>query len=157
MIKVQFAQEQLDLPLWKEIMPLLVENHKETGAYADIPLRPNAAIYDALQIRGLLRSYTLRDEQATLRGYSFFTVAHNLHSMDSIWAVQDVLYLSKSVRGLNGLKFIKWVDAKLVEENVQVICRASKVSADYSAILRRQGYELIEYGYAKRTDKGGGK
>lgn len=87
-----------------------------------------------------------------LVGYALYFVRANPHYKSSVQAVQDVIYLDPSVRGGTGYKFIAWCDAQLASEGVQAVYHHVKAKHDFGKLLERQGYELVDYIYAKRLD-----
>ncbi len=68
-------------------------------------------------------------------------------------AQHDVMFLHPDVRiGFNALKFLKWCDNQLKNENVLYVTQHVTVSKDYSPILKRIGYEISETIYLKRLN-----
>lgn len=92
-----------------------------------------------------------------LVGYALFFVRSNPHYKSSVQAVQDVIYLAPGVRGGTGYKFIAWCDAQLAAEGVQAVYQHVKAAHDFGRLLERQGYELVDFIYAKRLDRPAGQ
>lgn len=147
--RVEFARESLTDALWAEAMPLLVAHKDEIAHYADIPLEPDVAMYAAVDAAGALRCFTARRHGA-LVGYCLFFVRPNPHYASSLQAVQDVLYLDPSRRGMTGYRFIRWCDEQLAAEGVQVVYHHLKAKHDHAALMHALGYEVVDYIYAKR-------
>ena len=148
-----YQQERI-CDIWDEARPLLEEHFLESSANHDIQLNPNIEQYNQIERNGYIRCYTAR-ENGQLVGYAMYQVMHNLHYMDSLQAVQDVLFVAKSHRkGLTGYKLIKFADEQLKLAGVQVVYQHVKTFVDFGKVLERQGYKFIEKIYAKRLDKG---
>jgi GNAT superfamily N-acetyltransferase len=90
----------------------------------------------------------------TLVGYAVFFVRPNMHYMDSVQAVQDVLYLSPALRGTgHGMRFIRYCDEELTRLGVQAVYHHVKEKHNFGPALERMGYELVDLIYAKRLDR----
>lgn len=151
MTTIVFAREPLTDALWADAMPLLVAHWGEVAHYPDIPLEPDVAMYRAAEANGAVRCFTARDGEQVV-GYALFFVRANPHYASSVQAVQDVLYLAPQVRGGTGYKFIRWCDEQLKAEGVQAVYQHVKSAHDFGKLLERQGYELVDYIFAKRLD-----
>jgi GNAT superfamily N-acetyltransferase len=141
--------------IWEEVMPLLRAHKDEIAHYSDIDLAPDFAAYERLEESGALRVYTARDENGRLVGYSAHFVRPNLHYSRSLQAQQDVLFLLKDYRrGGLGLRLIRYADAQLRAEGVQVSMQHVKARADldFSPLLKRLGYEHVDQIYCRRLD-----
>lgn len=148
-VEMQFHRSRVH-DLWDEIQPLLRLHYQEISAYPDIPLEPSKEIYLAMEEAGHLRCYTARAD-GTLLGYAVYVARAHAHYMSSLQAVQDVLYLHPSVRGLGaGRRLIAYADEQLRQEGVQVVYHHVKLKHDFGPILKRMGYELLEHVWAKR-------
>ncbi len=155
-----FAQEPLSADLWAEAMPLLVAHWAEVAHFKDIPLEPDLAMYRAADLNGAVRVFTVRRTEFVadnvlrdvLVGYALFTVRPNPHYASSVQAFQDVLYIDPTARGGTGYRFIKWCDEQLRAEGIAAVYQHVKAAHDFGKILERQGYELVDYIYAKRLD-----
>lgn len=136
-----------------EARPLLVEHWLEIAHYQDIPLAVNEPGYSRIDAAGLLRIYTARRGKV-LVGYACFLVDSNSHYMTSKQAKQDVLYVERSSRGaFVGIRLLKFADAALKAEGVQVVYHHVKLSHPaLGVLLKHQGYEPIETIYGRRLD-----
>lgn len=146
--KREFAPE-----IFEDIGPLLIKHYKEIAHYQDIELKPDWQAYAQLEECKILRVFTVRDEAKNneLIGYAIYFVRKNIHYSDSLQAVQDILFVDPSRRGI-GLAFMKWCDKQLKAEHVQVVYHHVKKSHDFGPLLARQGYTLVDYIYGKRLD-----
>lgn len=159
---VQFAKETLTPAVWDEAVPLLFAHWKEIAHYPDIALAPDMEAYAASEAAGILRLYTARAQgdgpydRATafgpplLLGYALFFLRPNPHYRGSVQAVSDVIYLAPSMRGINGWKFLKYIDAELTKEGAEIAYHHVKLAHDFGPILKRMGYEAVEVIYTKR-------
>ena len=152
---VVFDRERLTESFFNEAMPLLVAHWREIAHYQDIPLRPDINAYIAHDCAGILRLYTARiADDGTLVGYACFFVRENPHYLDSKHAVSDVIFLDRGMRGMDGWKFLKYIDAALSSEDVEVVYHHVKLAHDFGPILTRMGYEPVETIYARRVRHG---
>jgi hypothetical protein len=133
-----------------EIMPLLQLHWREIAHYQDIVVDPDVEGYLKAEEGGNLRVYTYRVDSA-LVGYAVFFIRHNMHYKRSLQAVQDVLFIQKEYRG-NGKTFIEWCDEQLAIEGVQVVYHHIKAAHNWSKVLEKMNYELVDLIYAKRLD-----
>ncbi len=138
--------------LREEIYPLLKQHWKEISAFKEIPLSPNFDMYEILEDQGRYKIYTARDNGA-LVGYAGFFLNHNLHYQESFQAVQDVIYLEPSYRGLGiGPDFIKYCEDQLKDNYVELIYHHVKTSYNFGSVLEDLGYDKVEYIYAKKVN-----
>lgn len=150
-VKPVFQRETV-VGVWDEIYPLLERHWAEIATYKDIPLAPDRSFYESADARGVLRVFTARVDNQ-LVGYSiFFVTSGNPHYRFTRQADQDIIFIDKERRGF-GARFIAWCDEQLKAEDVQVVRHHIKAAHDWSAVLRRQGYELQDFIYARRLDR----
>lgn len=146
-MKYDYALEKID-DMIDEVHLLLVLHYEEIAHFKDIKLNPDFDTYFKLDQQGLLRIFTVRD-QGRLIGYNVFFIKEHLHYMDSLQAVQDVVFIKKEHRGGGG-EFIAWCDEKLKSEGVQTVYHHVKAAHNFGKMLERQGYELVDLIYGKR-------
>lgn len=160
-----FQRERV-VDLFDEARPLYEAHYKEIAHFQDIPLQVNEDGYRAMEEAGLLRVYTARD-CGELVGYVVFKVGPNLRYMTSLQALQDILYVDKSRRGLLiGKGLIDHAYARLKAEGCQVVYQHAKAGPEVVAALKAlkprhdvgrffewTGHELIDLVYGKRLDK----
>lgn len=131
-----------------DIRPLLLDHWKEIAHHRDIPLDPDYGAYARLWDSGRLVIFTVRDGQELI-GYSIFFLGH-IHYKNSRIAVQDILFVKPERRGGLGYRFIRWCDEQLRDMGVQVVTHHVKIRVvDFSPILRRLGYELMDAVYTR--------
>ena len=88
----------------------------------------------------------MRGHRAELVGYCAMGVSRHLHWSQTVWAIQDVLYVVPEHRGIAAVDFIRWMDAHLFRE-VNVIARHVTLLNDFGRTLERMGYREIEKTY----------
>lgn len=154
-LKVKFLREPLTPSLLEEMRPMNEAHYKEIAHYKDIPLKIDRQRYLALEAAGILRCYTVRDQDDhRLVGYAVFIVQFNMHYSDSLQAAQDVIFLAPEYRGqFLGSRFINWCDDRLRDEGAQAVYQHVKVAHDFGKLLERLGYEPVDIIYARRLDK----
>ena len=135
----------------EEIEPMLAAHHAETAVFGDeFPLAPNLAAYERLEQLGMLRVYSARNPH--LIGYSVCFVTTSMHRQ-VVEASEDLLYVLHEYRGKTvGVRLMRFVEASLAAEGVQLLARRSKACADLSigAMLEHMGYVGVETVYCKR-------
>lgn len=153
MSEVEFKRETWSV-LKDEAADLFEEHYREVAHYLDIPLNPDHENYFGIENRGLLRVYTAR-ERGILIGYSVYFLKRNMHYMDSLQAVQDIIFIQKNKRGGGlGSKLILWCDEQLKDDGIQVVYHHVKVKEglNFGPMLERHGYELIDQVYGRRLN-----
>ena len=133
-----------------EIRPLLAHHYQEVASDADIPLDPDFSRYMELELRGVIRVFTLRDDHL-LVGYMAVLVAHSLQNKGSLQAKVEALYIHPAYRkGFTASSLIRFAHKRLKEEGVERITQASKVNHPIGPVLSRAGYAPDETTWSKR-------
>jgi GNAT superfamily N-acetyltransferase len=149
---VVFALEPLTPELGQESMPLIEAHWREIAHDLTIPLSPDWERYYALQDAGSIRVYTAR-RNGEIIGYAWFIVNRNLHYSTSVQAIQDVIFIRKDLRrGTLGTRLIKFSEEQLKQEGVQVVVHHIKAKHDWSPLIERLGYSLVDLIYLKRIN-----
>lgn len=146
MIDIVFNKERFK-DTFEEAIPLVRAHYDEIAHFKDIPLDPDVAMYKALEDAGVIHVFTVR-KNGNLIGYSLFFVRPNPHYKSSLQAVQDVIFIDKSHRGVGG-RFISWCDEQLKSIGAQVVYHHVKAAHNFGRALERQGYVLIDLIYGK--------
>ena len=133
-----------------EIKPLLHEHWQEIATYQDIPLDPDYPAYEMAEQHGRLRIFTARRD-GVLVGYGVLFVG-NLHYKSSRIATQDILFVLPEHRlGRVGFGLVRFLDAQLKAEGVQVVYQHVKLAHPaLGRVLSHVGYEPVETIYARR-------
>lgn len=149
---VVFALEPLNESLAHEVAPLLEAHWREIAHDLTIPLNPEWKRYFALQEAGAFRVYTARKD-GELVGYAAFIVSPNLHYSTSLQAMQDVLFIREDLRrGTLGTRLIKFSEQQLQADGVQVVLHHIKAKHNWSPLIERLGYTLVDLIYFKRIN-----
>lgn len=152
---IVFARELLTGALWDEALPLVVDHWKEVAHYRDIPLNPRRDLYERMQANGALRTFTARID-GHLVGYAVLILDFALHYAGCKTAVQDVVFVSPSVRKTGvGIRFLRYLERECRTEGCQVLYHHAKHRPELAlgAVLERMGYEAVDVIYAKRLDR----
>lgn len=139
--------------VYDEMAPLFARHYLEIAHYQDIPLDPDRSAYENAEDAGNLRVYTAR-RNGVLIGYAVYFVRANIHYRSSVQAAQDILFIAPEHRRSRvGLELVKYCDAQLALDGVQVVYQHVKIAHDnLGALIEHVGYERIEYIYGKRLD-----
>lgn len=120
------------------------------------PLKPDWERYFALESMRMLRCYAARDAAAgdKLVGYAIFLVHSNLHYSTSIWAFEDLYWLSPEYRtGMTGYKWMKYFLTE-IEKVADKVVMGTKTKLETGVLLKRLGYKHFENLYSKVTERG---
>jgi GNAT superfamily N-acetyltransferase len=137
----------------EEIKPLLAAHYREIAHFPDIPLDPDYTRYAEMELKGVIRIFTVRDREQ-LVGYAIYFVMPSLHYQGSKQAFQDILFLHPAYRkGFVGAELIRTADAELRDEGVQVVRQHVKAAHDFGKLLTHLGYEIEDHIWTKRLDR----
>ncbi len=147
---IKFQRERAH-DLWEEIDPLIKAHYKEIASNQDIPLVPDKKKYEEAEENDILRCYTARID-GRLVGYAVFLVNYNMHYSTSKQALQDILFILKSERkGRLGLGLIKYTEAELESEGVELILHHVKIGhPQLQRLLEKLGYSPVDMVLSKR-------
>ena len=145
-------KEDLTDILIDEITPLLELHRQEISAFPDMVLNIDWDKYYQLQKLKKLHVFTSRDKETNeLLGYLVYICDKNSHYQDYIYALQDVFYVKKELRGrFMGVKLLKFSENNLKRLGVAAIMQHMKVDHPFQKLLVNQGYKMQEYIYSKR-------
>ena len=149
--RITLARERASTVL-DDIKPLLIAHYREIAHFQDIPLDPDYTRYLEMDLKGLLRIYTVRDHEL-LVGYALYFVMPALHYRGSLQAFQDILFIHPDYRkGRSGMALLKFSHEALKSDGVQVVRQHVKAAHNFGPLLERLGYELEDLIYTKRLD-----
>lgn len=133
-----------------EIRPLLEAHWEEIASHRDeIQLDPDYAIYEKLDAAGILVIVAARRDEK-LVGYSIFSVMPHLHYKSTVFAMNDIIYLTPAERASGiGIRLIKESEHFMRERGARLISWHIKPVLDFSPLLERMGYERKEIIMAK--------
>jgi len=147
---ISYGKEKLTECLY-EMKPMLEKHWKEVEAFQeDIKFKPDYEKYYALDYADILHIYTARDEDELI-GYAIYMVVPHLHHRDKLYANNDMIFIQEPYRkSLVGRDLVVYAEKDLKENvEVDVIMIAMKAHKPFQNLLEKQGYELLEYNYAK--------
>jgi len=146
---ITYQQEFLDT-CKKDCQELIRLHWEEIALNKElIKLNPDWDAYHTLENSDKLKIFTARVKEE-LVGYFVVITGSNLHYKDHVFAVNDILYLSKEHRkGRTGLKLIKFAEKCLKKDGVSVLSINTKVHKPFDSLMEYMGFNLIERVYSK--------
>lgn len=145
-----FQRETLFPELHLEVAPLLAAHWAEIAYYREIPLDVDWAVYRQCEQAQTLRIFTVRLD-GRLEGYAAFFVRAHPHYQQTMWAAQDVLYLSPILRrDGTAARFVRFCEDELSRDGIHVITHHMKAAAPHRALFERLGYDTMDVIYSKR-------
>lgn len=145
---IEFARETFD-QAYPDAAQLLLDHYEEIAWRKDkIKLNVDAARYRSVEKSGALRVFTARLDGA-LVGYCAYIVTMHLHYSGTKCGKNDVVFMAKSYRGGTGARLLKYCEAALKAEGVQVIDLHIKLAHNWGPMAERMGYEHTEGNYQK--------
>ena len=132
---------------------VLPEHYDELCVTKDFPLMPDYEAYGRLQVAGLLRCITVR-ENSQLIGYAIFIVQPHLHYRSCKTAFEDIYFLRKEERkGRVGIRLFQFGEDVLKKEGVDRIVMHTKIHMDNSRLFDYLGYKLTDKLFTKILEK----
>lgn len=137
--------------MWDDMQGLLVEHYSEIAQdKTHIPLAPNRARYEGLERDGKLLAIACRSPDGAMIGYSVFFINDHIHYDQTLFAINDVLFVTRSMRKTRaGMLLIDASEAQLKALGVKKIMWHIKPDYDWSNILTRRDYGVSETIYGK--------
>ncbi len=148
---MKFEQVHNVVEEFKKFGQMYKLQYEELGRFGkDIQVDPNWTAYSELEEAQQLLGYIVRNEDSIIVGYANFILQRHLH-YEELFALNDVFYLLPEYReGMLGYKFIKFIEKELDYNHVRIIVWSVKPQKDYSKLLIRLGYGLLEMNYFRR-------
>jgi L-amino acid N-acyltransferase YncA len=159
MARPRFAWETLAAARAAGIEDLIALNWEEVEDHkAASPLAIDWNAYQQLERQGVLRVGLMR-AAGLLVGYNVFFVKPTLHHRQTVWAVNDLVYLDPEARrGMAGVLLISEAERLLRAEGVRAVFYCSKLGPDLgekrgrgsvAALLSGLGYNAYETTWLK--------
>jgi GNAT superfamily N-acetyltransferase len=159
MPRVHFAWETVAAARAAGIEDLLALNWEEVEDHKAVsPLAIDWSAYQQLERQGVLRVGLMR-QAGQLVGYNVFFVKPTLHHRDTVWAVNDLVYLEPEARrGMSGVLLIVEAERMLREEGVKVVLYGVKTGPDLgetrgrgsvAELLAKLGYGAFDTSWSK--------
>lgn len=149
---ITFQQESFNT-IRDECFELAKNHYEEIASDKDIvKLNPWYYGFEELEKAGAMKIITAKDN-GKLIGYAFFLVQRSLHYYDFIVAVADLYYVDPKYRHNNvGTDLLNKSEEILKDLGVHQIYMRTKVYADFSPLLEKNGYNKIEVAYKKNIN-----
>lgn len=146
---LMFDVESVTDSLIEEIKPLAIKHWIAVGR-KDVTFSPQWEAYKALDAGGMSVCVTAR-EAGRLVGYAFFIFRRHPYYSDTFYAINDVIFLQKSVRrGMAGYNFIKICEKKMESIGANVIEWGTTFERHFGILLERMGYKPTRMIYERR-------
>ena len=105
--------------------------------------------YEKLEDMGFLKIFTVRDN-GLLVGYLWVILSPNLHSIGSVLACDDGLFVAKTHRGQTVAKdLIQFTERCLKEDGIRVFHIVGTTEKPINSLMKRMGYTEIETKFQK--------
>jgi hypothetical protein len=146
---IEYQEESL-IDVLEEMMPLVIEHHEEVDDFKDkITLNPDYDRYLEIAGQDMLTLYTMRKD-SELVGYNMFIVGSHGHYSDTLYAVNDIIYIDPKMRGEEATPtFFKRCEEWLTEYGVDVIMYSMKSDRAAAGLMDHLGYKEFEVNYRK--------
>ena len=133
-----------------ELKPLLEKHYKEVHVYRKVvDFNPDYETYLSLDEAGVLHCVTARVD-GKLVGYFISTVSASLHYMDHKYAVNDVVYIDKGLRGSNlAYDMISFAENEYKKMGVSVYTLHIKTAIPCEKLMNSLELKKIESIYSK--------
>lgn len=146
-MSITIWEEPLTDKLIEEVRPLLEAHYREIAWRQDaIPLDIDVDRYKALYDAGHVLVLVAREKDLTLVGYNVYFVNQHLHYKSTVYAMNDVLYVTPGRRGLaTALKMLRVAEDILRGKFPRVVMGLHiKEAHDWGVLAQRAGYEKNE-------------
>jgi hypothetical protein len=145
---ISYASEEPGL-FFEEIKPILHEHYQELCVTKDFPLMPDFVNYGKLEVAGMLKCITVRQDGGLI-GYIIFIVQPHLHYMTCKTAFEDIYYLKKEHRlGRTGIRMFQFAEEVLKKDGVNRVIMHTKVHMDNSRLFEYLDYKMTDKLYTK--------
>lgn len=129
-----------------EIKPLNYAHWKEIAHHQDTrPLDPDYDKYYQLELCGMLRIFTMRDE-GVLTGYYISMVCKHAHYQSCTTALNDILYVAPEYRGgTSGYRLFKGaIDDLKNNTATDIVIIHMKITHPFRELLSKLGFSQTE-------------
>lgn len=130
------------------IRELLAMNWAETGF--DFELKPNVALYQEMQDRGLLVVIGAFDGD-TIVGYSTAVVSPHAFNPEVLTAATDALFVHPDYRkGLTAARLVYATEEESKRRGAQFIVWHTRAGTSFAKMLEKRGYEPADVCVVRR-------
>lgn len=137
------AWESIDRALAWGLEDLLAAHHAEINDHPETPLLPDWPNYRRLERMKGYEALLARDQSGRLIGYNAFFVQPPLRCTATIWAINDVLYVTPEHRGMVGNMLIAKAELDLKERRGAANLIYPGVSDTLTQLLTAHGYRDV--------------
>lgn len=140
-------EENLTDSLIEEVRPLLEAHYREIAWRQDvIPLDIDVERYKELWEKGHVLVIAAREKDLTLVGYNVYLINQHLHYKSTVYAMNDVLYVTPGRRGYSiALKMLHVAETILKRRFERLVMGLHiKEDHDWGILAARAGYEKNE-------------
>jgi GNAT superfamily N-acetyltransferase len=139
-------------PFYREAIPLISADWENLSDYGDdSPLSLNVPVYQVAQDKGILKIFTIRDDER-LVGYMSFFLGTNLHYSTTKWATSDAMWVDPSARRPRVAgRFLDFIEKSLKDSGALFVSIGCKIRWPALArLLESRGYDRIDVILSKR-------
>lgn len=137
----------------EELKPMLEDHYEEVALYKDkIKLNPNYDLYEQMDQMGAIHIYTARDTEANnaLIGYVVTFVQLHPHYSDTVYAVNDVVYVADAYRHTEvAPEMIIRLEHEMLDRGASVMTFHMKTYKPFKTLMDSLGFDEVEYMYSK--------
>lgn len=142
-MRIKF-QRELFSDVIDELIPLVLAHYEEIAVYKDrILLDIDFKLYMQMEQAEKFIVFTARDGEQMV-GYSAFFWGPSPHYRNTLYAVNDVVFVKPEYRGNTGTTLAAFCEDQLKAMGTQVITYHVKTAFDWSPALVKLGYESVE-------------
>jgi hypothetical protein len=145
---IRFAVEDY-FDVIEDMKPLLAAHYHEIAWYQDkIPFDPDWERYAAMAELGIIHIVTARDDERLI-GYFVSLVSPGMHYKQTLYALNDVLWLHPDYRGgTTAYKMFQYAFVQLKALGVDCISIHMKTDAPFEKLCQKLGMQKQEYLYS---------
>jgi GNAT superfamily N-acetyltransferase len=147
---IEFKLESYE-EIIEELVALSEDHWKEVEWGQDkIPLEPCLETYKLANETDSLYMYSVRNEDEELVGYATFWIYRHPHHKNTVFAVNDLLYLLPEYRHTGySQNLIYFCEQDLKGKGVGVITYSMKIKHRFEDLMYSSGYEHTESTFSK--------
>lgn len=134
---------------WGVLLPLISAHHAEVSHAPEVEVSVSRELYNAYLGAGTLKMFAAFDGDRIV-GYATFTHYAHPHT-GVITAISDSIYLAPEYRGINGIRFMEFIEREVVASGAEEIFYHAKTHSPLGPMLGRMGFQQVNAVYFKRV------
>lgn len=149
-MELEFANENPQ-SIIETLYPLLEQHFSEASIFGLIghKFEPDVETYFKSYMLGVMSFYTVRIA-GELMGYAAFWIGQHQHCKTVRYAQMDMMFIKKEYRSIGIAKdLVKFAESQLKECGVKYVLAAVPEVNDFSSMLKRDDYKLMDKLYIK--------